>query len=125
MLIERHNLGTAISKSFYLVKGKWWSTFGLLVIIYILLSIVVSIPLMVVTGLLVNNTLTDASAITTALNIIANIVSQIGGYMILPLILIAVCFQYFNLSEMKQSTGLLSRIEGFGSGKKDDEEETY
>ncbi len=128
MLVEKQNFGTALSKSFYLVKGKWWSTFGLLVvmiIIYILLSIITSIPLMVVTGLLASNSLSDSSVMTTALNIIANIISQIGGYMILPLIIIAVCFQYFNLSEMKQSTGLLSRIEGFGSGKQEDEEETY
>lgn len=128
MLVEKQNFGTALSKSFYLVKGKWWSTFGLLVImivIYVLLSIVTSIPLMIVTGLMASNSLSDASTMTTVLNIIANIISQIGGYMILPLVMIAMCFQYFNLTEMKESTGLLSRIEGFGSGTQDEEEETY
>lgn len=128
MLVEGQGFGTSLSKSFYLIKDKWWSTFGLLVvmgIIYILLSIVFSIPLMIVTGLMASNTLGDTSAMTNVFNIIANIISQVGGYLILPFTMIAICFQYFNLSEMKESTGLISRIDGFGKGDSEDVEEIY
>lgn len=32
LLIEDVSIGTALRRSFYLVQGKWWSTFGLLMI---------------------------------------------------------------------------------------------
>ena len=40
--------------------------------------------------------------------------------------LIAVAFQYFNLAELKESKGLMSKIDAFGTtSKEEDEEEHY
>ncbi len=128
IIFERVGLGAAISKSFYLIKDNWWATFGLLFImntVCSLIGLVFNIPLFVLLGLIASNTLENASAITDFSNILANVIAQIGNYAVYPLYMIALAFQYFNLTEEKDSIGLLSRIDDFGQGESNDEEEIY
>ncbi len=128
LIFEQVSLGTAISKSFYLIKDNWWGTFALLFVmntVTSLMSLVFNIPLFVVLGLIASNMLENASAITEISNMLANVVAQVGNHAVYPLYMIALAFQYFNLIEKKESTGLLSRIEDFGQGEENDAEETY
>ncbi|MBC7891890.1 MAG: hypothetical protein H7Y12_06750, partial [Sphingobacteriaceae bacterium] len=51
---ERLGVGEAISRSYRLVDGKWWSTFGLLAVVYFIVAIVsyvFQIPVVLVTVL--------------------------------------------------------------------------
>ncbi len=120
---EKKNFFDALSRSFRLVNnGKWWSTFGLIVILYLIMmtvSYVFIIPYYVV---LFTNTLHSASAGTelefsssfklwTILFFTLYYMAQMFMY---SLPNVGIAFQYFNLVELKEANGLMNQIENLG-----------
>lgn len=118
------NLGffPSLVRSFNLVKGKWWSTFGLIFILYFimgLISYIPVIPVYIIMGVTVfHNVSTDPAA---------NPMQGMGGvmtvfttlYYTVQMILsalpnIGIAFQYFNLVERKEAKGLMASIDSFG-----------
>ena len=58
--------------------------------------------------------------------IVAQVLNTLGTQVAYAVVLIAIAFQYFNLVEKKEATGLLESIHSIGEkGKPDDSEETY
>lgn len=114
MIIEGDPIFEAISRSFSLIKGKWWSTFGLLFVMGIIVAImqlVFNIPTYIVTFARAFHQdffTFDAITITTT------IFATIGLTLLYPLIFIALAFQYFNLVERKENEGLKHEIEQAG-----------
>jgi len=117
MIIENASFGYAFSQSFRLIKDNWWATFGALfvigVIVYILVLIVVlpvgaanmgSMFLHRGRGVHISQTLL---LITTTLSTLCHV------FYILPLVTLTLC--YFNLTELKDSTGLMERINQLGN----------
>lgn len=133
---ERIGFFDALGRSFKLVKGKWWSTFGLILILYFIMmtiSYVPMFPLYVIMGV---STLHNVSTGETSnpfqeegLSTVAMVL--MGVYYMLQLLLsalpnIGIAFQYFNLVEMKEARGLMSSIDTFGeSPTKNSIDETY
>ncbi|MHC1777895.1 MAG: hypothetical protein AB9834_21020 [Lentimicrobium sp.] len=114
IIIEGDPTFEAISRSFSLIKGKWWSTFGLLIVMSIIVGImqfVFNIPTYVVTFI---RAFHQDFFTFDAINIITTIFSTIGLTLLYPLIFIALTFQYFNLVELKESEGLKREIERAG-----------
>jgi hypothetical protein len=119
---EKKNFFDALSRSFRLVSGKWWSTFGLIVILYLIMmtvSYVFIIPYYVV---LFANTLHSASAgselefsssfkLWTILFFTLYYMAQMLMY---SLPNVGIAFQYFNLVELKEAKGLMTEIENLG-----------
>lgn len=120
---EKKNFFDALTRSFRLVNnGKWWSTFGLIVILYLIMmtvSYVFIIPYYVV---LFANTLHSASAGTeiefsssfklwTILFFTLYYMAQMFMY---SLPNVGIAFQYFNLVELKEAKGLMNQIENLG-----------
>jgi len=135
VVLDDQSSGSAYSNSFDFLSGYFWSTFGLLLIIYIIsfiLSILVGLPNIIITGAWEFSTLeTDAferiePTSTKGLSIlITGIISNFGSYLISVLPTIALAFQYFNIKEHKESTGLINQISQMGSDSFQDQDETY
>lgn len=123
---EKKGFFESLSRSYYLVRGKWWSTFGLMVILSFLVGIisyVFSVPasiLQVVTSLHdvkrtgeLNST---TGTIGTAIFIL-NALAYISQLLLYFLPTIGLVFQYFNLVELKESKGLIGQIGTIGNPK--------
>jgi hypothetical protein len=112
----------AIKRSFNLVKGKWWSTFGLILILSMIMGFISYIPLFPVYVIMGVTTLHNVSSDPTAnplegLSTVLPILLAL--YYTLQLLLsalpnIGIAFQYFNLMERKEARGLMSSIDSFG-----------
>ena len=121
---ENASIGEAMSKPFKLIKGKWWSTFGLLFISGIiagLASYVFAIPMYVsmFSGLFeaVESAETDPNVFlesyTSWQTVAGTAFFTMGSYILYSIPIIALAFQYFNLKERTEATGIRSEIDNF------------
>lgn len=125
IVMEGDPLFEAISRSFYLIKGKWWSTFGLLFVMSIIVTIMqfaFNIPTYVITFTRAFN---QELAVFNLTTILSNIFSTLGVVLIYPLSFIALAFQYFNLVELKESAGLKLEIEQSANTTTENQEGEY
>jgi hypothetical protein len=119
---ERNGFFEALVRSFKLVRSKWWSTFGLLMILYLIMmvgSYIFMMPWYIISGVsaahsLSTNTFEEPSA---SWGLITTVVFTL--YYVFQMILVALpnigaAFQYFNLVEMKEARGLMTQIETLG-----------
>jgi hypothetical protein len=112
---ERKGMGSSISRNISLIRGKWWSTFGLSLIVSILVALigmVFQLPQLIPYA---GRLLGWAWANSSLLLIAGNIVAATGQVMLYTLLLAALMFQYFNLVERKEGIGLRSMVDSLGS----------
>ncbi len=113
IVMENASFGFAFNKSFTLIRSNWWFVFGVLIVIILIVWIANSIAgvplgLAPVIGKLFSNR-SIAIPVIIFFSVLRSLL--IIAY---SLIAIAISLCYFDLSEQKESIGLLSRIEGFG-----------
>jgi hypothetical protein len=117
IVIENSSFSYAFNKSFRIIKANWWLVFGVLFIMSLIvgvLNLCVGIPeALLTTGGKFFSTKTYSLPITIVLSVIKNILTLAYA---LPAI--GLCLCYFSLTEQKDGTGLLDRIEKLG--KSDD-----
>jgi hypothetical protein len=129
MVIENTSFGYAFNQSFRLIKDNWWSTFGVLVVIFIVLY-VASMILVVPASLLSMGSLffhfTKGDNTSKVIAVIVAVLQSVV-YVFQILMTTAACICYFSLTENKEGTGLLERINQFGTGEQqtDTHQEEY
>ena len=137
VVFENNNPIDAFGRAFRLIKDKWWSTFGLIVVVAIIgyvINLVFALPRGVLTigemftavqesGDLTG--LNDTALANTPLNILFSVFETFGAILSYSLSFIAIAFQYFNLIERSESKGLMSRIESMDEEPTAEDEETY
>ena len=119
---ERKNFFEAASRCFFLIKDKWWSTFGLLFILSMVQSTISSIFLIpwyinfFVTMMhsIEGGPMEDPSFFQELINSIFMTLYFLVSFLLYSLPLVALAFHYFNLVELKEAKGLLSRIDTLG-----------
>lgn len=120
-IFEDRGFGDAFNRSFKLTRQNWWVTFGLIIITYImvyLMMLLLSIPAML---------LGMKSLFTTFKNIqeagqvnfstsfyILNSITSLITYILFSIPFIVMAFQYFNLVEIKERPSLQDKIEQIG-----------
>lgn len=112
----------SLRRSYNLIEGKWWSTFGLLMIMSTIagiISMVFQIPNIILTtlGMLSLNSGTETNK---AFFIIGGMISLLGTVLVQSLVSIALAFQYYNLIERKEGVGIRSAIDSIGSSSSTD-----
>jgi hypothetical protein len=101
----------AIARSFKLISGKWWSTFGLMFVVSFIVGImqlVFSIPTYIVTMVLAAHGKTPLGTFEYSL---ANAFVGVGMGLLYSIVFLAIGFQYFNLVERRESKGLKQLID--------------
>ena len=110
----------ALARARFLIKDKWWSTFGLIMIITIInsfVSMIFGAPAMIVTFM---KLLSVGGNISGNLPlIITTVISTIGQIVVSSLTYITISFQYFNLVEKREGTSLKILIQSIGQKKLD------
>lgn len=121
LLFEGGGLFSAISRSFSLMKGKWWSTFGLMFVTYFIMQavgMIFIIPFYVFYFMGIFTMVEEVEFATDMTSwwfqagmIISIIIMMLGSFLTQAIPIIAASFQYFNLVERQESVGLITEIE--------------
>ncbi|SDX86165.1 hypothetical protein SAMN05444411_110129 [Lutibacter oricola] len=124
MIFEDKNVGDSFSHSFTLIKGQWWNTFGVLIVVWLLIMVlgqVFSVPAfiyqMVQMGTIENDN--DPTAVFSLFKDPIYLTLTIAGYLfqfiLYSIPLISAVFIYFDLNEQKNLTGTFERIDNLGN----------
>lgn len=115
---ERAGFFASIGRSFRLIWGKWWSTFGLMVVMTIICAVIL-IAVMILTSLISSPFALAASpggleGVARISFIVAQTLRSMLSLAIYPLLLMALAFQYFNLVERNDGEGLHMLVDTIG-----------
>ncbi|TAE36480.1 MAG: hypothetical protein EAZ70_11260 [Runella slithyformis] len=116
-LRENLGFGDSMRRCFYLITDKWWSTFGLVVVISIIQSIigyVFQIPTGIFALLKAFQVLDAGSTVVGA---IAGVIGTVGQVLSSCLLNTAVVFQYYNLVERREGSGIVGAIDAIGTAE--------
>jgi len=120
---ERKGFFGSIARSMYLVRGKWWSTFGLIMIFSLIVSTISSLFILpwYITFIvsMLHSIEKGANAAPGESNSLVAIISfslyYLVYYILGSLPQLGLIFQYFNLVERKESRGLMEKMGELGS----------
>ncbi len=113
IIIENATLGYAFNRSFKLIKNNWWKTFGVSVVIYIIIvaaMIAFMIPVMLIVAVVVLIIKVNPSHIYL---IVYGSAMHLMQFLYL-LYTISVAFVYYSLTEQKDDGNLFNRIHMLG-----------
>ena len=116
IFIEDKGGVASLKRSWKLVKGKWWSTFGLVIVISIIVSIIgvaFQIPLLLI-AFFKEILQWESGGSNQMIIIVASVIGILGETMLYSIVNLAMGFQYFNLSERQESIGLMQEIDSLG-----------
>lgn len=123
MVFENKSIGETFSHAFTLIKGEWWNTFGVLIVVWLLLMILgqaFSIPAMIYQFIKMGTVMggEDPTAIfeifKDPIYLILNIFSYVFQFVLYSIPLISTVFIYFDLNEQKNFTGTYEKIDSLG-----------
>ena len=121
---ETRGFFESFGRSMHLIRGKWWSTFGLFMIFYLIISIISSLFFMPWYFSRVLASLHDVSQGRPVaemesdwFGIISTTLQYLSSYLLAVLPQLALIFQYFNLVERKESRGLMEKMGSLGTGE--------
>ena len=105
----------SMSRSFFLIKNKWWFTFGLLIVLSLIqgfLGFLFQIPQYIAMFFVAFNSAegNTTSSTTEIIFIVTTIISSLN-FIFYSISLIGIAFHYFSLVEQKEAKGLLDKIE--------------
>ncbi len=113
-LVEGTGFGATISRCLFLTRGKWWSTFGVLFImvllLYVLLAAAGSVAALLAGGL----TSMVHSVKTPLFTVTVTAITTLFTLLVYPPLLLVLAFQYFNLVERKESHSLHALVDQLG-----------
>lgn len=112
---EGTDFGQTWNRCFVLIRDKWWSTLGLLIVMGIIsgiIGLIFTLPAGII-GFLTGAKLVPG--VTNFWVVLGNVVATVGGTLLRSLVYIAIGFQYTNLVERQEGRGLLSAIDSIGT----------
>ncbi len=123
MIAENSTFGYAFNQSFKLIKGNWWSTFGMLIVITIIVGIagmVFTIPAAILGAGNIFLHFAKGAQISTIATIVSTILTSFS-HILYIIMYVAVGLCYFSLNESKEGTGIMERINQFGTNTFDED----
>lgn len=122
--IERSGVVNAMARSNELIKDHWWETFGLVIIVGLIQSLIayaVMIPLTIIQMVVMFNSVLDANGLEGgglptwySAFMAFMVVVQFGvGILTYPIVAVSLGMKFFSLREEREGHGLQERISGF------------
>ena len=110
LLLERIGPFAALGRSFRLVRGRWWATFGALLVGYLLVGIIAAIVQGIV--MVVPSVIADGNTLVGAVSSVVGV--TIGAVLTTPYSAAVVALVYFDLRVRKEGLDLQLIAEGAG-----------
>jgi hypothetical protein len=107
---------TALRRSFYLIKGKWWSTFGLFLIVSFIQTFITYLFAIPMYGVMAVQMLKIPGFESPIIAVVGASIYAVGIMFTYAIPLIALQFQYFNLVERKEGLGMRLLVDTLGQG---------
>jgi len=114
--LEDASVGQALKRSFFLIKGKWWSTLGLLLISSIIQGFVAFVFIIPQYAILFGKLLKIPFLDSDVLGVVGQCIYTLGTLFTYSIPLLAIMFQYFNLVERRESIGSFQLLSQLGQG---------
>jgi hypothetical protein len=118
MVIENADLGYSFNQGFRLIKNNWWQTFGVMLVMGIIVfsaMILLIIPVTIIVAIILASINTNNAHIISMATVLT--LHSLEFLYLLPTISIALV--YFSLNEKKDDNGLLERINGLGKNNQE------
>ncbi|MBF9238174.1 hypothetical protein I2I05_12285 [Hymenobacter sp. BT683] len=113
--MEDDGVMASLRRSFYLIKGKWWSTVGLYLVMSFITGILNYVFIIPFYGLMVVRMMLKIPGFDSEiLSVGAMSIYALGWIFTAVLPLVAMLFQYFNLVERKDGVGLSLLVNSLG-----------
>lgn len=124
-IMERRSVFASISRARQLMSGFWWQTFGLTVVLFIILLVfggLLQAPSIVLTFLWTFNNIEAGSfsgspADNYPLLAVVAAIGQALAVCVNIIPMVAYSLQYFNLRERKEAVSLMDKVESLGTNK--------
>ena len=104
----------ALRRCFYLIRGKWWSTLGLLMVIGLIQGTVSMVFILPQYAIMFGKLFKIAVLSSDVLGIAVQCLYTVGLMLTYTLPLVALAFQYFNLVERHDGVGLHQLVDRLG-----------
>jgi hypothetical protein len=124
LVFEGKSVGDTISYCFTLIKDHWWETFGVVLVITILVAIIgqiFGVPAMIYQFVKMGTVASgnDPSAVfevfSDPIYLVLMVISYVGQFLLSSITLITSVFIYYDLNEQKNLTGTIEKIDSLGS----------
>lgn len=118
---ERNGIFNALSRSFYLIKGHWWQTFGVIFVVYMIMyfaSLIFIIPFYAMFFASLLHGISGGGAPSFEMSswgTVAFVFMMCGVTIMASMIHVAVAMQYYSLVEKKEGVDVMQQIENIGS----------
>ncbi len=114
-VIEDASLGTAISRCFQIIKDNFWASFGVYIIAYLIYFVSSSI-ISVIVGAIAGTAsyFSTGGDLSKTIGIVSGILNIFSQLMYI-IFFVSVALQYYNLVEIQDGDGLMSRIDTLGN----------
>lgn len=115
LINEKIGIFQTVRRSFYLIKDRWFMTFGLIALtglISYFISMALYVPLAILTAITASYTsMGDANIVMTLITVIYTGIVSVLYYFIYSLIFVIINIQYFNMVEQKDFPSLRGEVE--------------
>ncbi|MFZ1659184.1 MAG: hypothetical protein WAT61_10205 [Flavobacteriales bacterium] len=114
---ERAEIGDCIGRSFKLIKGRWWMTFGLVLVLAMLISFisyVIYLPMLLLTGFGAMSGMDDPGEAGSRMGWIMTLFMVLMGVMnvlLQPFLQVPIGLHALSLIEEKEGRGLMQRVD--------------
>lgn len=115
LFLEERGVVSSLPRCYSLIRGKWWSTFGLIVVVGIMqsmLSVAFALPQY---GVMFGKMLRLSFLDSDVFGILTQCLYATGLMLTYVISLVAPLFQYFNLVERKEGYGLRMQVMSLGN----------
>ncbi len=116
-IFEQKNFFDSFSRCINIIKNNWWFTFGLILVLGLIqgfLAFIFQIPTYIAFFATtlggINYQSSSGSSPSNVLFIITSIISSFG-LIFYSISVVGIAFQYFNLVERREATGLMAKID--------------
>ncbi|MBZ0205432.1 MAG: hypothetical protein K8H89_03835 [Flavobacteriales bacterium] len=123
---ERTDIGDSIGRSFKVIKGRWWMTFSLVIVLAMLIgfiSYIIYLPFMLLTGLGAMSgigSMDDPAAMGERMGWLMTLMMVLGGVVNVifqPLLHVPIGLHALSLIEEKEGRGLLQRVDDLNTAR--------
>ncbi len=112
--LEGQSIFSAVGRCFQLIKGQWWATFGLILVVGLIQSMIAIVFIIPQYAVMFGKMLHVPGLNSDVLGLLAQCIYAIGIVFTNTIPLLAVVFQYFNLAEQQEGVGLRLLVDELG-----------
>lgn len=112
--LEDLSIFATVSRCFQLIRGQWWATLGLLLVVGIIQGMLAFVFVLPQYGVMAGKILHVAALDSDVFGVLAQCIYAVGIIFTYTVPLLALAFQYFHLVEQKEGWGLRLLVDELG-----------